>query len=384
MFTVDTTPLTVDGWKGYSQLSTKDKVATFNRSNGEIEYQTPIEITWKKNYEGELINIKGRDTNQLLTFNHQVLLKFKSMKNYQRRYWDSNWSFELAKALPKVIKAKGWLQLQLAGKYKQGTLSSGQLFNIKSSRIKASHLLSELLGWIITDGHFPKTGRAIEIDQIDKFEVEHFKKVIRIWNVLNYLKETLNIKFSVTPYPKEWKGKPRINYRFYLNVSNFTDRIRRIIPNKRPIWELLQLQPSELIYLFKGLMGGDSSLYAKSNRKKDGKLPNHCTFAQKDSFTRAWFQALACLIGVRGNEYIPKEKTPLVTICGRDTIQITNSDRNRKPHVTVKKPKKSLKVWGVETKNQTVVCRRTVSELNRKGEKVRKSYVFITGATTTD
>lgn len=366
MFTTDTEILTQrNGWRGHSSLSTKDQVATFNRITEEIEYQHPTDKRIVYNYEGELIHIINRSTNQLLTPDHKVLLKkpFTKGSDPNRTYhWDSSWSFESARALPKVVKAKSQLKLPLAGKYKQGTLSIGPYY-------------AELLGWIITDGDFPKGKRSIKIVQSSVYP----KKVARI----SFLLEQLNVKYSEYTKDKYYSATTKqmeIKHTFYLWASDFTAHIRRDIPDKKPTYELLQLIPSELAAkkapsLFTGIMGGDSGLYGKKNRKKDGTLANHCIFSQKSTRTRAWFQALCVLIGCRCSEYIPRNKTPAVNISGRDTTII------RKPRVTVKRTGNPLKVWGVETPNHTVVCRRTVFEKNTKGEKVRKSYVFITGAT---
>lgn len=358
MFTSDTTFLTLEGWKGYNTLSTRDKVATFNRKTGEIEYQYPIEVIKKNDYEGLLIHIKNINTNQLLTPEHQILLKKPYMKNYQK-VWDSSWSFEYARALPKVVKTKGKLKLPLAGKYRQGTLSIGNYY-------------AELLGWILTDGKFEEKCSGINIIQSDV----HPAKVNRI----RFLLDQLNVKYSEVKREYNVKDifpdcRDRINtlHNFYLNASPFTERIRKDIPDKKPTWDLLQLKPSELISLFKGLLAGDSDLYAKSSRQKNGKLPNSCGFGQKDPNFREWFQALACLIGCRSKDSHDNKPTPVVNICGRDTVRI------RKYHVTIKRTMNSIKVWGVETPNKTVICRRTTIEKNRAGEKIRKSYVFVTG-----
>lgn len=351
MITADTTVLTFDGWKGYNNLSTNDLVSTLNRFNGEIEYQNPIEIIKDENFEGLLIHIQNRNINQLLTPDRRILLK-KPYHRKKKRHWDSHWSFETAKALLKVVKTKGILNLPLAGKYKAGTRSIGNYY-------------AELLGWIITDGDFVKDRRAVRITQSSV----HPKKVDRI----RFLLDQLNIKNSdhTNEYYSPTTKQMEVKHKFYLWVGDFTDRIRRIIPDKKPTYQLLQLIPSELISLFKGLLGGDSDLYAPSNRQKNGKLKNTCQFTQKDPRTRAWIQALCCLVGCRS-----KDSSDRVGICGRDTTEI------RKFNVTIKRTRTPLKVWGVETENQTVVCRRTVYDTIKKGEKkgerILKSYVFIT------
>lgn len=295
-----------------------------------------------------------------MTPDHRILLKKPFRKGYpiQVTHWDSYWNHITARTLPRVVKAKGFLKLPLAGKYRQGKLSIGDYY-------------SELLGWILMDGNFLPKCRAVEITQSSV----NSKKVVRI----RFILEMLNIKFieRKRKYYSATTKQMEIMHRFYLNASDFTDRIRRDIPDKKPTWELLQLIPSELAAkkapsLLTGILGGDSALYAKKRKKKDGSLLNSCMFTQKDPSTRIWIQALCSLVGCRS-----KERPDKVAICGRDTIEISNR-KGRKPHISIKRTRTPIKVWGVKIPNQFVVCRRTVLEENIKGEKVKKSYVFIT------
>lgn len=61
--------LTESGWKHLYEVSEGENILTLNTSTNEIEIQ-PIKSITKYNYDGKLINIKGRNINDFVTPNH--------------------------------------------------------------------------------------------------------------------------------------------------------------------------------------------------------------------------------------------------------------------------------------------------------------------------
>jgi len=139
----------------------------------------------------------------------------------------------------------------LAGKYKQGPLSLG------------SPHYSELLGWILSDGHF-ETGRlGVNISHSETANLLKIKKIKLTFKKLGIKSIERSYKQK---YPIIWDydgNKTNIMHNFAI-YGDWIRRIRRDIPDKKPTWELLQLKPSELIYLFKGLMSGALSFILMS------------------------------------------------------------------------------------------------------------------------
>lgn len=338
MFTADTTVLTTERWKGYRELSTRDKVATFNRMTEEIEYHRPTDIRIVFNYSKPLLRIKTRNTDQLLTSNHKVLLKKPFRRNYIW-YWDSYWSFEYLQNIKRILISKTWAKIPLAGKYRQGQLSIGRAY-------------AELLGWIITDGHFTKrsdcNSTVIVITQSSA--KKHCVKRIRF--LLNYLKETNGINFSESKSKYDYKGKKpsRIGTFSYMHTfqlsGNFALKIRRDIPDRKPTWDLLQLKHGELVGLMQGLILGDGHIESKTLGK----------FYQKNPYTRVWFQALCVLLGLKSKN---SSSWIYVSVGSKNTHSI------EKENILEAKNRKCI-VWGLEIINQTIIARRNGS-------------VFITG-----
>lgn len=63
--------LTENGWKYFKDLSYKDKIATLKKETDTLEYQLPSNIM-KYDYEGDLIGIRNRSVELLVTPNHKV------------------------------------------------------------------------------------------------------------------------------------------------------------------------------------------------------------------------------------------------------------------------------------------------------------------------
>jgi len=70
-YSEDTEILTQRGWRTFGELGRQDQVAQWD--SGVISMVEPREVVWQ-DYEGDMVRILGRDTDQLLTPNHRVLL----------------------------------------------------------------------------------------------------------------------------------------------------------------------------------------------------------------------------------------------------------------------------------------------------------------------
>jgi len=82
-FTPNHEVLTKTGWitfADYVNNSKKDDVATFNINNSEIEFQTPI-ANIKKRYKVNLIHLKGKDIEQIVTPTHNILYTYSHYPN---------------------------------------------------------------------------------------------------------------------------------------------------------------------------------------------------------------------------------------------------------------------------------------------------------------
>jgi len=80
-YSPDTEILTFNGWKKATEIEDKEEVATIN-SQGEMEYQ---QITGKQKipFQGDLISIKGRNLDLLVTPEHFLYVKSRYKESYE-------------------------------------------------------------------------------------------------------------------------------------------------------------------------------------------------------------------------------------------------------------------------------------------------------------
>jgi DNA modification methylase len=170
--------LTNQGWKNYREINKSYKIACFDKENEEISYCEPEEI-YIYDFDGEMIRIKGRTLDQMLTPNHRVLLKEMKEKGHrENNFYETEWIFKEAKDL---TPNRG-IRLPLAGDYK----------GIKSIGLD----MAELLGWIISEGTFNKNNNAIYICQTERYP----QNIDRIRLLLNKLDLFDNEYVSTYPY----------------------------------------------------------------------------------------------------------------------------------------------------------------------------------------
>jgi len=310
----DSDILTDKGWKNYDEIADNDNVYSF--IDGKI-VKNKIKRIFNYVLENEdLIHIQNRDTDQLLTKNHRVLLQRYTSKKVDGKdtpYCKNEYEYRLAENLPARFN------IPLSGVYK-GSYSLGEDF-------------VELLGWIIAEGHYHKKG-GIEISQSEV----NMNYVIRIEELL----KKLNIKYSsrIRLYKNNKK-----EYRFYIGVEE-AKKIKNIIPNKKLVFEFIELVYSEKLRLLKGLCEGDGNFDK-----------NFWTFIQNDKEQLGIFQTLLHLSGYSGSIYKNEHTVGL---------RKTNKTEIKSKSKSVKSSKYSGIVWCVETEVGNFMAR-------------RNGKIFITG-----
>lgn len=74
---IDTEILTLDGWKGYEEITYKDKVAQFDTKTSKIDFQFPLHIIHKE-HEGKMVVANNRYMNIRVTDDHDLLYTQKT------------------------------------------------------------------------------------------------------------------------------------------------------------------------------------------------------------------------------------------------------------------------------------------------------------------
>jgi len=251
---IDTEILTIKGWKKYTEIKKYDKynhehikVATYNLDKKLIEYQ-PLSYIKEYDFNGELIHIGNRDLDILVTSNHRNIIK-KRNQNEQI-------------VLTSNITYSDKIRVNAPVSYPENT-GIGKTF-------------AELIGWIISEGHYKKGG-WIEIYQ------NLGKKSERI----DYLLKKLEIPHTKRIRNRYYKDKIKNQITWFLKKSPLVEWCLTNIPDKELNQFLISLPQKEIKSLFNGIVGGDGHI-----RRDDGGY--HSTEGRDIYLTKKDF------IGIRG------------------------------------------------------------------------------------
>lgn len=297
---VDTEALTDKGWKKYNEIK-KEKIATFNIKTKKIEYLKPSRVM-AYDFDGELINLKNRVQDQLVTSNHKVVRKVFNADRY-----------ELIEA-EDLMQYKTPIQIPIA--------------SLAKNKKEIDDNLIKLFAWIIAEGSFSDGNRnRVYIFQSKK----HIKKCNEIRSILKNLK----LKWDES---ERGGGFSKIKtIRFRLNQDSSRKVRKDLIGKKIP--ELIKTLSVRQIKLFlETYVKGDGHI------EKKGRIRIYT----KDSDIRDSIQELCVLCGYG------------TTINKRDNgVYSINIIRNNVTNITsITKKRYKGKVWCPTTKNGTFIARR--------------------------
>ena len=330
----DTEILTKDGFKTYDKISKGELIASLNVDSNKLEYQ-PINDILIYDIDGDMCNIKTKNTDQLVTLNHRVLLQSRTNSRYNYGGFEYREAHTLLNG-----RVMPFYKLPLAREYISGdsTIIKHKIVENK----KWEQNFAELLGWIISDGGFTK-GKNYEDIRI--YQSSSKQECV---NRIRYLLKITKIPFKEYSRNRVYKNRQYLMYDFVISDKTWINKIKDIIPNKKPTQNLLHCEPHILKGIFDGLIGGDGS--------KQGK---NYAFYQKDPDTLHFMQILSTHLGYRTKLNVEKQT---IQIGWRNSTEIQNRDNH------ISKVKYKGKVWSIRTKYSNYVAR-------------RNGMVFITGNT---
>ena len=145
--------LTDKGWRAFRDLDRSELVATVNLDSDLIEYQKPVRYI-EKSYVGEMVSIKGRRVDILVTPTHRmVTYRKKSIKN--------KWVFDTH---PEITLAKNldiWHRLKVVANWNGNPpkpviidpcFRSNDSFMLEPERVIDPFDWAEFLGWYVSEG----------------------------------------------------------------------------------------------------------------------------------------------------------------------------------------------------------------------------------------
>jgi len=270
-YSADTEILTEDGWKTYKELTIGENVASFNIRNNLIEFQNLLYTHTYKVKNEEMIHIKNRSLDQLLTWNHKMLFKrtIKSYKGIERN--PEEWQICLAKDFTKHHSI-----LPVSGQIKDK-----KDYNIDDDLIR-------IYAWIISDGtaYQKKKNHSISYS-IYQSNNKNYKYCLEIdksfknlnWDIKSHIRKRIinnDLIHNLKTEEKHWYIPTK-----YSNLIKL-EKNHKIIP----LWMLQNLSKRQLLILLDTLMKGDGD--------KTRKHYNAHTKLARDRF-----QYLCVLLGYR-------------------------------------------------------------------------------------
>lgn len=130
--------LTDSGWKHFQDLDGSEKLGTVNLESDELQYQKPSHLI-KRDYSGELVRIKNKRIDLMVTPTHRMIAKKRGSGGYQ-----SDWEVVLAEDLNK------WHKLKATCGSIEG--DGGDVIRVGDRDIDKI-AVARVVGWFVTEGH---------------------------------------------------------------------------------------------------------------------------------------------------------------------------------------------------------------------------------------
>ena len=216
----DTEILTSNGWKKCGEIKENDEVYSLDLQKN-ILVKNKCKHVFKYDYDGDMINLKNQNTDQLLTPNHHVIVKdvvrtrAKGITSYTKHdYWQYKDAWQVR---------SGRTILPLASNY--------------NGSIEIGNLASELMGLILADGNYHKDTNAISL-----YQTEHNKPILKR---VRYILGKLGLEYSEYTREVEYDsrnikdklredkyGKTYVEHQFYLGekCAWFVNNVKELCP----------------------------------------------------------------------------------------------------------------------------------------------------------
>lgn len=241
-FSMDTKILTEGGFKFYSEIQEGDKVGQFNPETDKIEYVVPTARIYK-DYSGDMCYLRSNYIDTLTTPNHRMYLK-KLNEEYAivkaKDIVKMSYYARTGADLSEVQESGDFYFPPVYGTGYNSTKKYHDEFTIKSDD------MFELLGYLITDGHFKYHKQVAYRISLSQIKEPHRTKMK---SCIDRIKSYTNFKFH------EEKNKWSMSNKSFCSwlISNFTDnKIDRRIP------DFIKNAPTRQLKLFfDGCMLGD-------------------------------------------------------------------------------------------------------------------------------
>jgi hypothetical protein len=231
--------LTKDGWKFYYELRDSDEIATYNPLLKSLEFVNTIDSVSKYtfNHDGEMIKIKNKHTDMLVTPNHRLWVrKYPFYKN-------RDWEFRTAEEI--MNSTSRWAAKVLSPEYFGGIDSLTDYEKEITNKWGIDNFL-KFLGFFVSEGSVNSESNCIRISQKKPEHIEEIR------NILNLSPFKISEKFFEEKgyYWSFWDKE----FHNYLMVNYGIDCYNRKIPRN-----IIYLPKDKLELLLSSAIKGDGT-----------------------------------------------------------------------------------------------------------------------------
>lgn len=240
----ETEALTNEGWKGINELKDGMKIVTFDGKM--LSWDT---ATFKQfPYSGDMVVTEYRDLSMALTPNHRTVCRDYAKKG--------DWKIKRANKLTF-----------------RDEIPTSAAFKKEMDDREISEEYAELVGWVLTDGHY-NNGKTISLYQTGgRGKHETIEKLLEI------------TKTEYRLYQRDRDNGDEREYRFSGDLGNF---IRTTFPERKGNYRILGIwSDKNLQALFRGMTTGDGNI------RKDGRITFVGNKVKSD-----FYQALCTRLGL--------------------------------------------------------------------------------------
>lgn len=253
----DTECLTRRGWVTHEDLREDDEIMQWDSETGELSWCSHTGVL-RFPYDGDLVRLSNRHTDQLLTPNHRVFGRFRRHSRNPRPE-----TYEVVEAGD--IKPHWQTDLPMAGMLEQGEEVDPQY--------------AYLVGWWMTDAWAHADGKAVMFSQSKP-------------KTLAKLREAL-APYSPSEYVKAAKEPQHADEHTFYVTGSVAERLLSEHPKRRLPWAALGWSRAARGALWQGLMDGDGSRPERQHAE---------AFWSQDQERRDVFLALSLSLGYRAYE----------------------------------------------------------------------------------
>ena len=315
----ETECLTMFGWKKWNELKKGEIIASFDLKSGKLRWER-LEDIYVYDYDGYLIEIANLSLGFRFTPNHRMVCQSWRAKT-------KRWSEYYIKELKDVTSYDCF---PVAGEWEEGSFGLDPY--------EPSPDMCELLGWICSEGNYRKYGLNIY-----QSLTKNPDKVARI----EYLLQKLGIRYKKHIRNRKYKGRPYQGIHFSIKWEDGVNKIKMIIPEKKPTWNMILWSKEGIKRFLQGFIGGDGCVRENSERIQ---------IDQKDKETLDILQAMAFRLGYRAILSWRKHRQLWDLFLSRKLRSSARKTNGK--GLNLKKVYYKGKIWCPRTPSTTFVARR--------------------------